>query len=159
MITEDDFPTLGSFDSERKEAGAVVLIEDALGRLLLQFRDNFDHVLWGGRWGLVGGGVEPGEDLVTACLREIREEISLTLKAEMLSPFAKLNGVGAIRSKVFVFRTRLDISPVDIVMREGAGFAFFTHEQVRKVDVLDTLRPAVWAYLDQPIRGELYRLP
>lgn len=36
------------------------------------------------RWDLPGGGVEPGEDARSAALREIQEEIGLTLPADKL---------------------------------------------------------------------------
>ncbi len=53
--------------------GACVLITDERGRLLLQHRvDN--HF-----WGILGGGMEPGETLEETARREIREETGLEM--------------------------------------------------------------------------------
>src|SRR5262245_22087495 len=51
---------------------AAVIFED--GRVLLQRRDD------NGRWGLPGGGVEPGESVRVAIVREVREETGLDVE-------------------------------------------------------------------------------
>ncbi|MGI5125596.1 NUDIX hydrolase [Pseudonocardia sp. CA-107938] len=64
-------------------AARVVLVDPA-GRVLL-FR-GFDPARPGATWWFtVGGGVEPGEDLRAAALREAREETGLDL-AELRGP-------------------------------------------------------------------------
>jgi 8-oxo-dGTP pyrophosphatase MutT (NUDIX family) len=45
------------------------------GKLLILLRDD-------GMWGLPAGGVEPGEDELTAAVREIAEETGYTAKKE-----------------------------------------------------------------------------
>jgi 8-oxo-dGTP pyrophosphatase MutT (NUDIX family) len=57
-----------------KPGVAAVIVHD--GKVLL-----FQHVFWtAARWGLPGGGVEPGEDAVTAIRREVREECGLEIE-------------------------------------------------------------------------------
>ena len=51
---------------------AAVIFED--GRVLLQRRDDTR------RWGLPGGGVEPGETVRQALIREVREETGLDVE-------------------------------------------------------------------------------
>jgi ADP-ribose pyrophosphatase YjhB (NUDIX family) len=51
--------------------GARIVIEDAQGRVLLQHRSDFNV------WGVPGGGPEEGEDLTSALLREVKEEVNL----------------------------------------------------------------------------------
>jgi 8-oxo-dGTP pyrophosphatase MutT (NUDIX family) len=53
--------------------GACVLITDEQGRLLLQHRTD-NHF-----WGILGGGMEPGETLEETARREIREETGLEM--------------------------------------------------------------------------------
>jgi 8-oxo-dGTP pyrophosphatase MutT (NUDIX family) len=55
----------------RPGVSAVILEE---GRVLLQRRDDT------GRWGLPGGGVEPGESVRQALIREVREETGLDVE-------------------------------------------------------------------------------
>lgn len=64
---------------------ALALI-DGTGQILMQRRRLLaDH---GGLWEFPGGKVEAGETLVSALLREIKEELGLTLKAEALVPLS-----------------------------------------------------------------------
>jgi len=55
----------------RPGVAAVIFAE---GRVLLQRRDDT------GRWGLPGGGVEPGESVRQALIREVREETGLEVE-------------------------------------------------------------------------------
>lgn len=52
----------------------VPIIRDATERILL-CRMAIDRGVFPGQWALPGGGVEPGEVLLTALEREVREEI------------------------------------------------------------------------------------
>ena len=54
------------------------MIMDGAGRILLQRRSD------NGRWGVPGGGVEIGETLRDAILREVREETGLAVEVVRL---------------------------------------------------------------------------
>ena len=57
-----------------KPGVAAVIVHD--DRVLL-----FKHVFWtAARWGLPGGGIEPGEDPAEAVRREVREECGLEIE-------------------------------------------------------------------------------
>jgi 8-oxo-dGTP diphosphatase len=60
-------------------AGAGAFVFDAEGRLLL-----LRHAYDGGRWGLPGGRMEPGEDPLDCVVRETREETGLEVAVEHL---------------------------------------------------------------------------
>jgi 8-oxo-dGTP diphosphatase len=58
-------------------AVAAVIIDPA-GQVLLQRRSD------DGKWGLPGGGIEPGEEPADALVREIREETALEIVPERI---------------------------------------------------------------------------
>jgi 8-oxo-dGTP pyrophosphatase MutT (NUDIX family) len=55
-------------------ASVAAVIFDRRGRILLQQRSD------GGQWGLPGGGVEIGESVAEAVIREVHEETGLRVK-------------------------------------------------------------------------------
>jgi 8-oxo-dGTP diphosphatase len=58
--------------------GVAVVLRDAAGRVLLHRRRV------GGGWAPPSGAVEPGEDVITALHREVREETALTASVEQV---------------------------------------------------------------------------
>ena len=92
-----------------------LLLRDAQGRLLFGLRA--DHLYAGGRWNLVSGKVDEGEDVITAVIREAREEVGLALRPEDVTP-----------------RGVVHIHPRD--GRPRVGFAFLAeHSPVRHGEV------------------------
>lgn len=59
-------------------AGVAVVIRDKQGRILLEKRSD------NGMWGIPGGGIEPGESVREAALREIKEETGLDVEITRL---------------------------------------------------------------------------
>ena len=65
---------------------AAAALMDAQGRVLITQRPL--HKQLGGLWEFPGGKVEPGEAPETALVRELKEELDLTLEPDALDPFA-----------------------------------------------------------------------
>ena len=55
------------------DVSAIIIADD--GRYVMQLRDDLPHIRVPDHWGLFGGGVEPGETLEEAFVREIKEEL------------------------------------------------------------------------------------
>ncbi len=64
---------------------AAALI-DASGRVLISQRPQ--HKALGGLWEFPGGKVEPGEAPEAALIRELKEELDLTVEPDALDPYA-----------------------------------------------------------------------
>lgn len=65
---------------------ATAALIDAQGRVLIAQRPA--HKALGGLWEFPGGKVEPGESPEAALVRELREELDLTVEPDALDPFA-----------------------------------------------------------------------
>lgn len=142
-------------DGLRFRRAARVILLDADDRLLLVRGHDADQPerSW---WFTVGGGMEPGEDVRSAAVREVREETGL-----VLDPGA-LVGPVLTRSAVFDFfaeHCRQDeeifLARVDPGEQDGAGSARDGWTSV-ELTVLDELR---WWHLDDLERVTLEVFP
>jgi 8-oxo-dGTP diphosphatase len=65
---------------------AAAALVDSSGRVLITQRPQHKHL--GGLWEFPGGKVELGEAPEHALVRELKEELDLTVEADALDPFA-----------------------------------------------------------------------
>ncbi|MEM8787703.1 MAG: NUDIX domain-containing protein [Pseudomonadota bacterium] len=127
--------------------GALSLIADGRGRLLLQLRDADPTVTHPGLWGLFGGGVEPGESLKAAAIRELDEELGIAPAPTALQPFGWVASDSARKAALYVFAAHWNLAPAQIRLGEGAGFGFFTPDQARTLPFVAVLKPVLDAYI------------
>ena len=94
----------GKSDAPKSEAGAIwvvaALIRDEHGRVLLQQRPP--GKAHGGLWEFPGGKVEPGELPKASLVREIDEELGLTLTQGSLEPVAFAEGAADAAGRAVV---------------------------------------------------------
>ncbi len=123
------FHPLGALPADPAWQAALVFATDVDGRILLQLRDDFPSVAAPGQWCLFGGQVEDGETLLQAARREFAEETDILLMAAELSPLAAVSGTrtGGI---LYAFRCTRPITPGQVRLGEGAGYAFLTPAQI-----------------------------
>jgi 8-oxo-dGTP diphosphatase len=124
------FARLGDWSAPGPARAAVCLLFDAAGRVLLQLRDDAPGVAYPGTWSLFGGGVEDGETLRQAMVREIAEETGLILPESGLSPVARVISPLPSRRRIYGFEAAAPVDPAAIRLGEGAGFALFTPAQI-----------------------------
>ncbi len=115
----------------------ALALQDELGRWLMHLRDEKkEH---GGLWEFPGGKVESGETPANALIREIHEELGISLEASSLNPagFAQSEPVhGKIPIVIMLYtvgpwNTKLSGEPQSL---EGGGVGWFTPEEVESLD-------------------------
>lgn len=144
-MSTEQFHTLGDWQETGPEI-AIGLIEDVHGRVMLQLRDDSDKVTLGGFWGMFGGHVEPGESLVSAVAREIEEETGLQFGNEAYQPFVRM--ISDQGHRHFIFKLRSAITPSQIRVGEGAGFACFEQHQLDQISLLPAARTVLNHHFD-----------
>lgn len=132
--------------------GVLALIERD-GMLLMEKRSDC------GRWGLVGGGIEAEESLEEGLRREVFEETGLVLVGEDLfavfpepSRVVRYPDGNVVRLFTFVYRAEVEDFGALRRSEESEELGFFRREQLLELDVIETSRPIVDAYLDPPTR-------
>lgn len=128
-----DFHIIGDWRDDASMVGALIIPVDGEGRVLLQLRD-YNTIRYPGQWGFFGGKVEAGEDLATAARREFQEEAGVTLGLDALTPRFRLSSP-EVRSNLYVFEASVDLAPADVVLGEGAGFAFVAPKDFARLDL------------------------
>jgi len=110
--------------AERRPAAvALVLLPDDEGRACFLLTRRADRLRAHARqWALPGGRMEPGESAVAAALRELEEEVGLTLGADTV--------LGVLDD--YPTRSGFVITPV-VVWGEGAGELTPNPEEVKRV--------------------------
>lgn len=108
---------------------ALALI-DAKGRVLVQQRPaDKQH---GGLWEFPGGKVEAGESCEQAIVREIDEELGLTVKASALFPISFANQVASPggRSIVLLLYGAREWSGVAVALEPGSAVLWVDAQQM-----------------------------
>lgn len=117
-----------------------VILEGKDNTVLLQLRDNKQNIDYPNLWGLFGGSIEENESPIEAAIREINEELGITLKKENL----KLLLVAQDKGKnCYVFRTSFNQDLSKINLNEGQDMKYFSREEILK---LDNLIPLIKKY-------------
>jgi 8-oxo-dGTP diphosphatase len=123
--------------------GAMVIITNDRGEILMHLRDDIVGIAWPGRWALPAGGCEPGESPARTIVRELDEEAGLAV--EQLTELCEVHDTWAAGRILTVFTARYDGTPQELRLTEGVKLQFFEPEH------LDTLAmpPCVAAALER----------
>ena len=107
----------------------------------------------------MGGGIEAEESLEEGLRREVFEETGLVLVGEDLfavfpepSRVVRYPDGNVVRLFTFVYRAEVEDFGALRRSEESEELGFFRREQLLELDVIETSRPIVDAYLDPPTR-------
>jgi len=118
----------------------VIAIIKKQDRYLLTKRvifDDEDNNFGPYAWNIPGGGVEAGESLVAALIREAKEELGVELSTHTLMPKIFSESRNNWQGIFTTFFCRLKDENSEIVLNEEASeFGWFTIEEVKKLKTL-----------------------
>ncbi|MDP6294150.1 MAG: NUDIX hydrolase [Candidatus Woesearchaeota archaeon] len=120
-------------DKQRPRLGAAVLVMKD-GKFLLGLRNKKNA---NNKWVIPGGGVQWGESLQNAALREIKEETNLDVEIHKLLCHKEIiNLPGDYHSIVFFFLASPRSS--EVIAREDISEAkFFSIAEIKELDKVD----------------------
>jgi 8-oxo-dGTP diphosphatase len=136
---------------------ACVLLVDRRGWVLLQERDEHP-VIDPGKWGLVGGHVEDGEEFEPAAYRELAEETGIVPAPGSLRLFREIEvfheAYGTLDATQVWYATA-DLTDDDVVLGEGRQIVFVEPAAARAKELTASGTVVVPAFLDSPEYREL----
>lgn len=134
---------------------SCVVLVDRRGWVLLQERDEHARIA-PERWGFAGGHLEPGEDHLTAAVRELEEETGLRIAPADLTRVGELDidhpETGST-GRIAMYAAATDLTDDDVECHEGRQIVFVDPATVTALPLSDSARLTLLPFLD----SELYR--
>jgi 8-oxo-dGTP diphosphatase len=125
--------------------GAVAVIVNSRGELLLHLRDDVDGIAWPGHWSLLGGGCDPGEYPSQAIVRELDEEAGLHVE-DLTELFAVRDTHGSGQLITF-FAAHWDGDETALPLAEGVKLQFFPPGHLPALTIPPFISDGVHRYL------------
>lgn len=94
---------------------------------LLQLRDFIPTIANPGQWGAFGGGVEPGEEPISAAYREVDEELHYI--PETIHKFQTFS-LDQLHLKSHVFYCELTVPLSELIQSEGIDMGIFEKDEI-----------------------------
>lgn len=125
--------------------GAVAIVANRRGELLLHLRDDFPAIAWPAHWSLLGGGCDPGEAPTTAIVRELHEEAGLT--ADSLTELFETRDEHGSGQIITFFAANWDGDETRLPLSEGVKLQFFASEHLDILTIPPFIRDGINRYL------------
>ncbi|PRH80292.1 NUDIX hydrolase [Streptomyces solincola] len=125
--------------------GAVAIITNRRGELLLHLRDDLPAIAWPAHWSLLGGGCDPGEDPAAAIVRELDEEAGLTVRN--LTDLFEIRDEHGSGQLITFFAADWDGDETSLPLSEGVKLQFFAPEHLDILTIPPFIRDGIDRYL------------
>jgi 8-oxo-dGTP diphosphatase len=106
--------------TENKPYSSGALITDGK-KWLFMLRDDKPEIPDPNKWGIIGGGGEPGENPDTTLIREIKEEIGVSLQTDELCYLGTVDGEKAGSHTKHLYSVQLNTPQRDAVQKGSEG--------------------------------------
>jgi 8-oxo-dGTP diphosphatase len=104
-------------------------------QFLLQLRDNKNDINGSGKWGLIGGRLEKGEKPIDGLYRELKEELGISLKANLLNRIDDKGENNVYRH--YIFSLTLDKQLKSLHLTEGQKVDFFSFDEIVGLETVE----------------------
>ncbi|CAM5552258.1 NUDIX domain-containing protein [Streptomyces chartreusis] len=125
--------------------GAVAIITNRRGELLLHLRDDLPGIAWPNHWSVLGGGCDLDEMPHAAIVRELDEEAALAV-ADLTELFEVRDELGSGQLITF-FAASWDGDESTLPLAEGVKLQFFSPEHLDILTIPPFIRTGIHRYL------------
>ncbi|QKZ17034.1 NUDIX domain-containing protein [Streptomyces chartreusis] len=132
-------------ESPATARGAVAIIANRRGELLLHLRDDLPGIAWAGHWSVLGGGCDPGEDTATTIVRELDEEAGLAV--DDLTELFEIRDEHGSGQMITFFAASWDGDETALPLAEGVKLQFLAPEDLEIRTIPPFIRDGINRYL------------
>jgi len=127
---------------------SVAMIFNKKGEILLQ-KKSLDYMFClGGPWCFFGGGIKNSETPEKTIKREIKKELGISLNKYELIKTQAYNVENRFKGKAYFFKAEFKGKISDIILTEGAGFAFFDLSEIDSIKIEPTNKKFLREYFN-----------
>lgn len=133
-------------------AGALLELPD--GRIALHHRDNKPNIAAPDKWAFFGGMGEDGEDPIDTVIRELNEELDVTLTRDRLTHIhSEMHRPNHTR---YIFHYPITNELEHAVLHEGQEWGTYTPEEIYQLNIVPAHLQIIEGYWHSKIRGSVY---
>ncbi|WP_328876928.1 NUDIX domain-containing protein [Streptomyces sp. NBC_00299] len=131
-------------ESPATARGAVAIITNRRGELLMHLRDDLPDIAWPAHWSLLGGGTDEGESPAETIVRELDEEAGLTVEGPLeLFEIRDTYGSGQL---ITFFACSWDGDETQLPLAEGVKLQFLAPEDLEFRTIPPFIRDGINRY-------------